>query len=108
MKYITMATEIRIRKMVKQHMEYANELQYILDELKCREHCMGATVTEMRNWDIRIDNANEVALLISAELRGLGANFENQISVVDCCNIHCVSFSDFNKLVRNVQAAYTA
>ena len=101
MKNITTVTEKTIENMVKNNMRYANELAYILQEMKCRHSCLGATVHEMKKWNIELENRTQINLYISNELRGMSITFEKYITVVDLYDLHHANIKDFNGLVKS-------
>ena len=106
MKSITMASENRIMDMVRKGIPAANELLYMLDELKKRETCTGVTIKDMKRWGVTLDNANQIEVFVSNTMRGMGVNFEGLLTVTGCLDLHHVTIHDFNKLVIAVQEKY--
>ena len=106
MKNITMATEIRINNMVKQNIEQAKALLYILNQLKSRSGWLGATIAEMKKYGYTIENDNQVKVYVSDIMRGMAVNFEELFNAVDCCDLHYVTLRDFNKLTLAIQSKY--
>lgn len=102
MNNITMVTENRIKKMLKQEATYSRALDYLLDKLKGWYGYSGATIEECKQWGIMIDNCMQMCVIPDSELRGLCYNFSDYILLTECLDLRYVDIFDFNGLVKVV------
>lgn len=100
MKFITTTTETMIKKMVASESRFHRELNDLLDAMKSRIGCYGATIKEMKKWGIRIDNRNQFKPYITNGIRGLGAVYQDLVIVAETHDLEHVTVRDFNKLVK--------
>ncbi len=103
MKYITQTTENRIMEMVKADHKYGVALLELLNEMKGREGCYGASVKQMKDWGIRLDNATQISIpvfYLSNLYRGIGIVYSNLFHATYCADLHHADIYDFNELVK--------
>jgi len=101
MKTITMATEKRV---ATADCKYADLLKYLLQEMKCRVGCYGASVKEMKNWNIELENETQINVVDSYELYGLCYLYNDYIRYIGTHDLSYVNIDDFNGLVKAVIA----
>ena len=99
MKNITTTTEKRV---ISSDCKYAELLRYLLDTMKSQVGCYGATVSEMKKWNILLDNATQINVIGSNELRGLCYKYNDYIRYVGTHDLSYVNIDDFNGLVKSV------
>lgn len=106
MKAITQATEKRINDMVKRGHKFGAALKSALDEMKSSIGWYGASVKEMKQYGVTLDNETQINLYRSdAPLwNGLTVLFPGYINASFCLDLHYGSFYDFNALVRAVDS----
>ena len=101
MKRITQATENRIKAMKQSGNKYAEELDYILNNvIKGSAGCVGASIAEMKSWGIELDSAGQYRAIITNTTRGMSILYPDYIHTVDCLDLHYINLYDFNALVR--------
>ena len=101
MKYVTTATEKRVKNA---DCKYADILIYLLDEMKCRYACLGASIKEMKGYGINIDNATQMNVNETNDMRGLCYIYNDYIRYVGTNDLSYVNIDDFNGLVKAVIA----
>jgi len=99
MKIITTVTEKRVKNAT---CKYAELLRYLLKTMKCNNSCDGATVKEMKQWNIPLENATQMNVIESNELRGLCYTYNDYIRYVGTHDLSYVNIDDFNGLVKAV------
>lgn len=102
MKNITMTTENKIKEMLKNNIKFASELNYLLDTMKGRIGCQGATISEMKKWNEVVENENQINVIVTNVLMGMGVKYNEYINVVDCLDLQYTTIKDFNKLVDTI------
>jgi len=99
-KLITQVTVTKINEMVEKDMVYGNELKYFLNEMLSRKGCLGATLKEMKKWNISLENQDQFNVYEANIFRGMGVTFKKYMSATFCLDLHYVTIEDFNGLVN--------
>lgn len=102
MKNVTIITETRINKMVKDNIDHSDDLLYLLNCLKSNEGLSDVAVKEIKKNGYELENFTQFTLYISNSLRGLGIKFEKYLTIVDQYDLHYVTIRDFNALVKEM------
>ena len=101
---VTQVTENRIKKLVKDNRPYGEQLEYILNTYKGTRGCYGATITEMKKWNIELDNDFQIRLTICNTIRGMGVKFSELMNTAETHDMSHVTIKDFNELVKMINA----
>jgi len=101
MKNITAITEKRV---INANCDYAELLKYLLDEMKSQVGCLGATISEMKKWNIVLDNSKQMNVYKTNEMYGLCYTYNDYIRYVGTNDLSYVNIDDFNGLVKSVIA----
>jgi hypothetical protein len=99
-KLITQVTVNKINEMIVKDMKYSKELKYFLNEMLSRKGCFGASLKEMKKWDMAMENHAQFDVYDSNIFRGMGITFQEYISPTFCLDLHYVTIKDFNGLVN--------
>ena len=104
MKYITQATEKRIKDMVKQGHKYGEALQQILDDMKGREGWYGSTIKEMKTAGYSLENETQIKVSRYYEYlyNGLTIMYNGLFYATFTLGLNIVNIYDFNTLVKKV------
>ncbi|HZK71094.1 MAG TPA: hypothetical protein VFD03_06190 [Clostridia bacterium] len=100
MNTITKATLKTIAKMEKADMKYSWELRYLFNTMQGNMSWLGASIKEMKNAGITMDNSEQIEIYVSDIIRGMGIKFESYITVVSCYDLQYATIKDFNGLVK--------
>lgn len=109
MKYITQATEKRIKDMVKREHKFGEALQDVLDQMKCREGWYGESIKGMKRYGVELENSTQLNVSRYYEYlyNGMTVLFFDLFHATFTLGLHCATITDFNKLVKVVDEMET-
>lgn len=99
MNNITAITEKRV---MTADCKYSDLLKYLLNKMKSQIGWYSASISEMKKYNVQLDNAKQMNVYKSNEMYGLCYTYNDYIRYVGTNDLSYVNIDDFNGLVKSV------